>query len=142
MKMTSVPEQAILFYIRKYVDSNAQNNNVRIERYVADITFTYRGQKYNIEYDSFSQHKDALEKDSIRNIIFANNGYEVIRMRDAGLEPIPNCINIPFIFPNYAKKALNQANVGLQELLSLFGIHEQIDIASDLALIREMYNRA
>lgn len=142
MKRTSVPEQAILFYIRKYVDPNAQNNIVRIERFIADITFTYRGQKYNIEYDSFSQHKDAHEKDGIRNTIFVNNGYEVIRMRDVGLEPIPNCINIPFIFPNYTKKALNQANLGLQELLSLFGVHEKIDIASDLAIIREMYNCA
>lgn len=141
MKRTSVPEQALLFYIRKYLDPDAQNNLVRIERYVADITFTYHGQKYNVEYDSFSQHKDSSAKDSIRNSVFINHGYKVIRMRDAGLEPIPNCINIPFIFPNYTKKALNQANVGLQELLSLFGIHEQIDIASNLALIREMYNR-
>lgn len=142
MKRTSVPEQALLFYIRKYLDPDAQNNLVRIERYVADITFTHHGQKYNVEYDSFSQHKDSSEKDYIRNSVFMNHGYKVIRMRDSGLDPIPNCINIPFIFPNYTKKSLQHASSGVMEFLSLFGIHEEIDITIDLETIKDMYIRA
>ena len=142
MKRTSVPEQALLFYIRKYLDPDAQNNYVRIDRYVADITFIYHGQKYNVEYDSFSQHNNSFEKDSIRNSVFTHHGYNVIRMRDSGLEPIPNCINISFIFPNYTKKSLRQASSGVMEFLSLFGIHEEIDIAADLETIKDMYIRA
>lgn len=142
MKKTSVPEQALLFYIRKYLDPDAQNNCICIDRYVADITFTYQGQKYNVEYDSFSQHKDSPEKDSIRNAVFMSHGYKVIRMRDTGLKPIPNCVNISFVFPNYTQKSLRQANYGVMELLDLFGIHQEIDIAADLETIRNMYIHA
>ena len=142
MKKTSVPEQTLLFYIRKFLDPAAQNNSFRLENYVADIVFTYRGQKYNVEYDSFSQHMDRFEKDELRNSVFSRHGYTVIRMRDAGLDAIPNCINISFIFPNYSKKALRQASSGVMELLSLFGINETIDITVDLDIIKDMYNRA
>ncbi|MEE1057537.1 MAG: DUF559 domain-containing protein [Acutalibacteraceae bacterium] len=142
MKKTSVPEQAILFYIRKYIDPFAENNAIRIGRYIADITFIYNNQKYNIEYDSKSQHIDRMEKDIERNKVFLSQGYNVIRMRDKGLKFIPNCINIRFDFQNYSKNSLIRANSGINELLALFGIYESIDISNDLKSIRNMYYNA
>ena len=141
LKRTSVPEQAILFYIRKYVDKDAQNNSVRVGRYVADIALVHKGKKYDIEYDSYSQHNKQLEKDQVRNLAFQGEGYTVIRMRDEGLVSVPNCINFSFVFPNYTKKSLLLAQEGLQELLNYFGIEEKISLESEITQIRKMYEQ-
>lgn len=141
MKKTSVPEQAILFYIRKYIDPYAENNSIRIGRYCADITFSFESILYNIEYDSYSQHKDREIKDQERNNVFIHNGYTVIRMRDKGLPFIDNCHCIRFEFQDYRLSSLRKANEGLNELLKLFGIETCIDITSDLKEIKSMYER-
>ena len=139
MKKTSVPEQAILFYIRKHVDPNAENNSVRIGRYCADITFTFGSKLYNIEYDSFSQHNGREDKDCERNNVFSQYGYTVIRMRDRNLPFVDNCHCIRFDFQDYRIHSLQKANEGINELLSFFGIEASVDIAQDLGEIKKMY---
>ena len=139
MKRTSVPEQAILFYIRKYVDRFAENNNVCVGRYTADIALMFRGQKYVIEYDSGSQHADKMQKEMVRDKLFLEQGYKVIRMRDRGLDFVPGVVNFCFDFQDYKQKSIAKANEGINELLSFFGMKEKVDIASDLETIKEMY---
>lgn len=95
-----------------------------------------------MEYDSFSQHKDSVDKDIERNNIFNEHGYKVIRLRDVGLSEIPNCINVSFEIENYTKKSLRKASLGIMELLKIFDINKEIDISANLNEIREMYNNA
>jgi len=142
MKKTSIPEQTIFFYIRKLVDPNAKNNSTKIGKYVADISLSFNGQLYDIEYDSHSQHKNKTDSDIKRNLVFADNGYFVIRMRDKGLEDIPHCININFDFQNYSKNSIIKANTGINNLLHFFGVNESVNIADDLELIKTMYDNA
>lgn len=142
MKRTSAPEQALLYYIRKYVDSEATNNVVRIEKYTADISFRYKGNVYDLEYDSYSQHSQKYEADIVRNEKFKENGYIVIRMRDRKLDFLPNCVNIRFDFQDYRKSSLLKAQEGIAELLAYFGIRDTIDFEQDSALFKQMYDNA
>ncbi len=140
MKRTSVPEQAILYYTRKYLDPCAKNNGLTVDRYTADVSFTFSGKNYIAEYDSYSMHHNRIDKDTIRDNTFAQAGYTVIRLRDAGLPFLETSINIRFVFDNYKQKMLDKANEGINEYLSHFGCCEQIDIRNDLEEIKHMYD--
>ncbi len=85
MKRTSVPEQAILFYTRKYIDKDAENNRLQVSRYTADISFHAKNQVYIAEFDSYSMHHERIENDMERDEAFQKAGYKVIRLRDNGL---------------------------------------------------------
>lgn len=141
MKRTSVPEQAILFYIRKYVDPTAENNTVRIGRYTADVTLSFQGQKYAIEYDSNSMHASKLQHEIERDKLFSAQGYTVIRMRDRNLDFVPNVVNFYFDFQDYRPKSLAKANEGINALLTFFGVTETVDLAVDLDTIKAMYQQ-
>ena len=136
---TSVPEQAIFYYVKKFIDPSATNNTVRISRYTADITFCHRNIKYNVEYDAFSTHSKSTEQDIIRDRTFQEAGYTVIRMRDRELAPLPGVINITFDFQDYRKKSILAANSGINQFLALFNISERVNISDDLPLIRQLY---
>lgn len=143
MKNTSVPEQAIFFYTKKYLDENAGNNRLRIERYVADVDFEYDGEKYAVEYDSYSHHhdKEKEEKDRKKDLLFSEHGYKTIRFRDANLPFLETTnVNIRMIFDNYTKKMLKSASDAINEYLKLFDVQETIDVKEDLNVIRKMYN--
>ena len=139
MKRTSVPEQAILFYIRKFVDSHAENNTLRVGRYTADVSLTFQGQKYIIEYDSKSQHENRLDREIERDKLFVTRGYIVIHMRDIDLEFVPDTLNFRFDFQDYKPKSIAKANEGINELLAYFRVTERVDISDDLETIRSMY---
>ena len=139
MKKTSVPEQAILYYIRKYVDSHAENNVLRVGRYLADVSLDFQGQKYTIEYDSDSLHTNKLDREIERDKLFSSEGYTVIHMRDRGIEFVPDAVNFRFDFQDYSKKSIAKANEGINELLAYFGVAERVDIFCDLETIRRMY---
>ena len=141
MKKTSVPEQALFFYIRKFIDHDAKNNCVWIGKYCADITFNVDSVCYNLEYDSYSQHVNRASQDIARNRCFIQNGVRVIRMRDKGLPFIDDCTCIRFDFQDYRPQSLQKANEGVNELLRLFGVTEYVDIAHDIKEIRAMYNQ-
>ena len=140
MKQTSVPEQAIFFYTCKYIDAKAENNQLRLERYTADVNFEYNGIKYIAEYDSYSQHHNKTEKDKERDLFFLKHGYKTIRFRDAGLDFLDSSyLNIRMVFDNYTKQMLDSANIAINNFLNHFGIMETIDIRNDLSVIRQMY---
>ncbi len=63
----------------------------KIEGREADIII--EDLKLVIEVDGFPWHKDKLEKDLAKNVIFENNGYSVLRIRDSKLGDIL-CDNI------------------------------------------------
>ena len=140
MKQTSVPEQTIFYYAKKLIDSKAENNTVRIGRYTADVTFSYHGNIYDVEYDCFSTHSEREEKDIERDKVFIEAGYTIIRMRDKGLTMLPRVVNITFDFQNYSKKSIHIANEGINLFLSLFGVKELVDIGNDLETIKKMYH--
>lgn len=135
---TSIPEQTIYFYIKKYVDSNAKNN-FRVGKYIADIVCSYNSCLFDIEYDAYSTHHNKLEKDMKRDKFFLNNGYKIIRMRDKNLSFLPSVINIRFDFLNYTKKSIDLANIGINELMKFFNVYKIIDINNDLETIKKMY---
>ena len=139
IKRTSVPEQAILFYTRKYIDKNAQNNKVKVVKYTADVSFCYNGQPYVVEYDAYSTHHTRIENDKERDKIFQEAGYKVLRFRDNGLPFLDTCHNIRLVFDNYSQRMLDNANMGLNEYLSYFECKEKIDIRDHLDVIKSMY---
>lgn len=140
MKQTSVPEQALFYYIKKYIDKNALNNKTKINRYVLDITFLYKNQKYDIEYDSYSMHHNSYDKDIKRNEIIKKEGFIVYRMRDIRLSDLPNCINITMQFDNYSKKQCNNATNAIVKLFNNIGVENyDIDVLRDLEIIKSMY---
>ncbi len=140
MKRTSVPEQAIFFYTKKYIDANARNNDVKIGCYTADVAFFCNGQKYIAEYDSYSQHYNKIDKDEKRDKVFIDAGYKIIRLRDKGLPFLTTSHCIRLIFDNYTPKMLDNANAGINEYLAFLGFKDKIDIRNDLEKIKAMYS--
>ena len=58
----------------------------KIEGWEADVTI--EDLKLIVEIDGYPWHKDKSEKDLAKNIIFENNGYSVLRIRDPRLAGI------------------------------------------------------
>lgn len=139
MKGTSVPEQTILFYTRKYITPNVKNNKDKVNRYTADVSFEYNRRLYDVEYDSYSQHHEKQEKDEDRNVAFKEHNYTVIRFRDKNLPILKNCINISLDFPNYSKKTLQKVKDSMELYLSMFNIFVDVNIYEDIEIIRQMY---
>ena len=136
---TSIPEQTIYFYVKKYIDPFATNNLVRIGKYTADVAFTHHGSLYNVEYDAYSTHSKRFQADVLRDNVFRDNNYTIIRMRDRGLSFLPDVINILFDFKDYRKASIALANKGINQFLSLFNDDLIVDINNDLPIIRQMY---
>lgn len=76
--------------MRIYSELKYSFNNIKwqqkIEGREADVTI--EDLKLVIEIDGFPWHKDKSEKDLEKNIIFENNGYSVLRIRDPRLDCI------------------------------------------------------
>ena len=121
---TSIPEQTIFYYIKKYIDKDAKNN-FQIEKYRADIFLSYCDKIYDIEYDAFSTHNNSIEKDMKRDEFMTRQGYFVVRMRDRNLPFLDNITNFRFDFQNYSKKSISLANQGIQSLLAFFNCYEK-----------------
>ena len=138
---TSVPEQTIFFYVKKFIDPFAMNKSVRIGCYTADIVFCHKQQNYDVEYDAFSTHAGKVEADVARDKAFREAGYTVIRMRDRNLPLLPDVINIEFDFQDYRKPSILRANEGINRFLSMFECTEPVDISHDLESIRALYRR-
>jgi very-short-patch-repair endonuclease len=142
MKTTSVPEQALYFYIQKFIDAHAQNNTVRIGKYRLDIAFCFNGKRYDVEYDSYSAHHNKIEKDIERNKQIQSENFLIYRIRDNNLPDLPYCKNIHMQFDNYSKKHCCQATEAIIQLFEDIGIVEyDIDVFRDLDIIKEMYHK-
>lgn len=84
-KHTSFPEQAILFFVRRDIDANAESRAkvlcVDGKRYEADIWIESRN--IAIEYDGSGYHKgQKLESDARKDRAMADSGIRLIRIKD------------------------------------------------------------
>ena len=76
----SVPEAVLHYYIKMYVDNEADLNSTIITEngstYTADITCRYDNMLYDIEFDSYEFHssEDAIYKDKLRDVVFKKHG--------------------------------------------------------------------
>lgn len=135
-KVKSAPEAILYYYIYNYVDNNVKINEVGLSTiinnkkhtFVADISFEYNNKKYIIEFDSLSYHSkdEEIIRDNLKNKLFTNNGYIVIRLRNStktkSLLNLDNCYNIKCQF-NYlkSKKELIDNNKVLHQIFDYIG---------------------
>jgi len=87
---TSFPEQTILFYVNKYF-KNIETRNSYLGKEADIIIEDY---KTIVEYDGVYWHKRKKLKDINKNNLFTSKGYKVYRIREYGLEDIPNSYNL------------------------------------------------
>lgn len=135
-KVKSVPEAILYYYIYNYIDKNVKINetslsttiNNKKHHFVADISFEHNNKKYIIEFDSLSYHSkdEEIIRDNLKNKLFANNGYIVIRLRNSTkTKSLPNldyCCNIKCQF-NYlkSKKELIDDDKVLHQIFDYIG---------------------
>lgn len=89
-KGTSYPEQILYFYLNNLkldVKSRIKINNKEIDIYIPHL-------KLGIEYDSLYYHKNRENKDIEKTNSLKNEGIELIRIREIGLNNIEGCYNI------------------------------------------------
>lgn len=87
---TSFPEQAILYYLKKYY-SNVINSNKKEIGMELDIYLP--NERIAIEYDGKNWHnKQSIEQK--KNLLCLKNNIKLIRIREKGLDIYDNCICI------------------------------------------------
>lgn len=135
---TSLPEQAILFYIsRNYPNSVNRykelfSNGMELDIYIPSL-------KKGIEYDGpYHKTDEAVERDANKYKICRENGIQLIRVSIRDNEPeIPTCdvfIHSDYNYRNY--EALDAVMESLKEHLSLTG---SFNTKKDLAKIKKGY---
>ena len=152
----SVPEAVLHYYIKMYVDNEADLNSTIITEngitYTADITCRYDNMLYDIEFDSYEFHssEDAIYKDKLRDVVFKKHGYQIIRMRNytktKSMPDLPNAINIGFPLNfitstrTFPKWQIIKCNQGITKLLQHIGIQSpDISIERDYNYILDKY---
>lgn len=137
---TSFAEQAILFYVRKYVD--AENRYVfkgkEIDVYIPTL-------KLGIEYDGVYYHSGQASKgrEDRKNELCEKNGIELLRIKEVRREE-DNLLSTDKVFYRYVEKEkyLEEAIHWVLEHVKEKGNYKfdiSIDLDNDRRLIRELY---
>ena len=128
---TSFSEQAVLFYIRKYFDDTAgtyKEDGVEFDIFMHQT-------RTAIEYDGTFWHRNRLEHDNLKDTFAANNGIQLIRIREHGLPPT-------LFAKNIFRKGTSEEDLMacIVDLLMLLGISTpHINISEDRIEITNSY---
>lgn len=132
---TSFPEQATLYYLKRYF--NEVNNNItdiigmEFDIYIPDI-------KTAIEYDGFKYHNSscAIAREKRKNKLCFDKGIRLIRMRENGLDFYGDCECIAVDNPSDYKTL----DMAISKVLNLLGIKKcVINVISDMSDILNSY---
>lgn len=131
---TSYPEKVILYYVKKYLDNNVENN-VRpkwLKKKELDI---YSDKlKMAIEYDGVYYHSD-INSDLEKNELCKNNGIQLYRIREKGCKEL-NSSSIDFYVSPNKENDLESAIIWLLNCFSISNYN--VDISSDLCEIYKL----
>ena len=116
---TSFPELAVYFYISKYFNDAVSGNREILNGLELDIYIP--SQNVAIEYDGVYWHdnENAIEREKRKNLLCKNNNIKLIRIREAGLNGLEDCICI-------SRKDTKESSlkIAIIELLKLLNINE------------------
>ena len=117
--------------------SDYKVENLSYDIYIKDINLL-------IEYDGYHWHKNSLEHDLKKNVIASNNGFDLIRLREKGLDKISkDDIVLPFDF-NLRRDFKTQkelVNLLLVSIGEKFKIDFNVYIKNPEFLNLETYNK-
>ncbi len=112
-KKTSFPEQAVYYYIKSNYPNTTNSFHAQwLERLEIDIYIPELNTA--IEYDGIAWHDDR-EKDLRKNTLCMENGVNLIRIREQGMEALENCINV--FVENDTNNALDKAIIETLKIL-------------------------
>ena len=131
---TSFPEQAIVYYVRKYFSDVV--NGFLIDGFEMDIYIPSK--KVAIEYDGVAWHNNRkrYKHDILKNNYCYLNDIKLVRIREKGLPMTQKCIEI-YRNDNSSDSSLNIAITCL--LFSLGVVDNNIDVERDRQKILSMY---
>ena len=137
---TSFPEQALLFYTKKYFGKNVVSRYLINNKKDGELDVYIPELKIGIEYDSFYYHNknDKIIIDKRKDEIAKNNGIKLIRLKEdnttcvnnnvitvkenASDEDLSNAINLVFLMINPLKKYNIDIHKDRLEILNRFYI--------------------
>ena len=132
---TSFPEQALIFYLRKYypdvISSDKETIGMELDIYIPSL-------KIAIEYDGEAWHKQhkSREREIKKNRLCQDNNILLIRIREKGLELYDNCYCI--VREDTTNKSLSETIKKV--FLDIDCISNvDVDIDRDFMLIRSSY---
>ena len=122
---TSFSEKALLYYISEITDAIGGFHPPFMPKSELDIFIP--SIKCAVEYDGRRWHKRNFGKDCQKTKLCNDNGIELIRVRETGLPPIPNCYNIT-VDPNDSN-TLDDAIIEIIDYISQkLGVEKQINV--------------
>lgn len=141
MRQTSLPEQIIFYYIKKYFPS--AKNRFKDLGFELDIYFEHCGKKIAIEYDGYPWHTD-VEKDILKFYKSKNENIFLINIRDekCGSMNISDPMHFEIISESkdiarghfsHFEAVLNSLFVFISELLD-------VDIDFDINIYRDLFD--
>lgn len=131
---TSYPEKVILYYVKKYLDNQAENN-VRPEWLMKKELDIYSDKlKIAVEYDGVYYHSD-VDSDLMKNKLCKEKGIQLYRIREKGCKELNDSSIDFYVLPNKE----SDLEMAIIWLLNHFSISScDINIANDLCEIYKM----
>lgn len=135
----SLPEKAIVYYLKQYVD--VQENVRLFDNSLRDVDIYIPRYNYAIEYDGEHWHK-SKKKDLEKTELCKENGVKLIRIREPKAGLLNDNYSVEYITET-PKNDLNYLNESILWLLKLIGINNaDVDSNRDMPKIRSMINRS
>ena len=129
---TSFPEQALLYYIKKYfpdtINSDRNEIGMELDIFIPSVNVA-------IEYDGVMWHKET-DKDKKKNLLCLRKNITLIRIREKGLNTLENC---KCIFREDNRSDLD-LSITIKNLLSLLGKENiNVNVEQDTTKIYSSY---
>lgn len=134
---SSFPEFSLYFYLKKLIENVQHRKMISVKDTVLEADLYLPDLTTVIEYDGKKWHMGNEEADKVKNQIFNENGYKVIRIRESPLEKLNNAINYL-----YEPSNLHSYATMIQDILKLLNLSidiNEIYTTSDLIEIRKNF---
>ncbi|MEQ2536656.1 zinc-ribbon domain-containing protein [Coprococcus comes] len=134
---TSFPEQAILYYIRQYVDQNAESRfKIKMGGKEEELDVWIPSMACGIEYDGEYYHARRGEKDAEKDHAAANSSIRLIRL----IECSHNAIEGDRIYLDVRHNQKRNIERAVQHVVALLAGHPvSLDMEADTAAIMSNY---
>ena len=134
---TSFPEQAILYYIRQYVDQNAESRfKIKMGGKEEELDVWIPSMACGIEYDGEYYHARRGEKDAEKDHAAANSSIRLIRLIECG----HNAIEGDRIYLDVRHNQKRNIERAVQHVVALLAGHPvSLDMEADTAAIMSNY---
>ncbi|WP_035780470.1 zinc-ribbon domain-containing protein [Butyrivibrio sp. LB2008] len=134
--VSSFPEQAILFYLKKiFPDTRSADKEAigkELDIYIPSLNVA-------IEYDGEAWHTGKKEQiDLLKNQLCHDNGICLIRIREGKLKDLGECIN----FHRYDATTDESLEKVILELFDYLKIHTKVNITKDTGAILKQFTAA